>query len=100
MADERRFRIETERPVVAMGCFVVGRGVIDFISNELADDPVKGIGAIRPKCRPCRKPTNDGLFAFCGRSLFCRACGFRARQKMQLSSIFGSKSPAGLRFNS
>jgi hypothetical protein len=72
--DEQLFRIETQRPVVATGSFVVGRGIVNFARNESNDDPQPGLGAVAAKCKMCGVPAVDCYFAFCGHSLFCKAC--------------------------
>jgi hypothetical protein len=72
--DERVFRIETARPVVATACFIVGRGITNIVRDEPENDPERGINATPAECRECGKPARDCYFASCGHSVYCRAC--------------------------
>jgi hypothetical protein len=72
--NERLFRIETDRPVTAVGCFVVGSGIVDLVKNEDKDEAERGVHAIPAKCKGCGKPATDCYFSICAHSLFCRAC--------------------------
>jgi hypothetical protein len=72
--DERLFRIDTKRPVIATGCFVVGRGVMDIVTSEEGGVAEKGILAIPANCRGCGKPAIDCYFSVCAHSLWCKAC--------------------------
>jgi hypothetical protein len=72
--DERLFRIETERAVVATGCFVVGRGLVDVVRAEAAEDARRGVGAIPAMCKTCGCPAVDCYFSVCAHAIFCRKC--------------------------
>jgi hypothetical protein len=72
--DDRLFRIETTRPVVATGCFVVGRGIVDVVQAEETDEAEREVGAIAAQCKVCGGPANDCYFSVCGHCLYCREC--------------------------
>jgi hypothetical protein len=72
--DGRLFRVETERPVIATGTFIVGRGTVDFQWNPAAEDASRADAAIPSRCRICGGEARDCFFAFCGHTIYCRAC--------------------------
>jgi hypothetical protein len=72
--ENRLFRIETARPVVATACFVVGRGIIDIIRSADAEEAERGARAVACSCQGCGKPVTDCYFSVCAHSLFCKAC--------------------------
>jgi hypothetical protein len=72
--DDRLFRIETPRAVVATGCFVVGRGVMDIVRTDSDEDLERGMSAIPAKCKVCGAPAVDCYFSVCAHSIYCRKC--------------------------
>jgi hypothetical protein len=72
--DEDIFWIETARPVVANGTFVVGRGMVELSHNEDSEEAQDGVDAVPATCWICGAPARDCFFAFCGHSIYCRAC--------------------------
>jgi hypothetical protein len=74
IADEKVFRLETTRSVVATGTFVVGRGIVDVVRNQASEDAQPGEAAIAAKCKICGKEAKDCFFAFCGHAIYCRTC--------------------------
>jgi hypothetical protein len=79
--DELLFRIETARAVIATGCFVVGRGVLDVVRTESEDEAERGIHATLAKCKVCGCPANDCYFSVCAHTVFCRKCWDALEQK-------------------
>jgi hypothetical protein len=69
--DETLFRVETKRPVVATGCVVIGRGIVDVVQTE---EEECGIGVIPARCKGCGCVANDCYFSGCGHCLYCRKC--------------------------
>lgn len=74
VSDEQLFRIDTERPLTATGCYIVGRGVIDVARNELEPRAGSGQAAVPARCKMCGVAALDCFFTFCGHSLYCKSC--------------------------
>ena len=72
--EESLFRIETSRPFVASGCFVIGHGTYELEMNTDADEALPGEFAEPAKCKVCGEPAKDCFYSFCGHCLYCRKC--------------------------
>ncbi|OHT01254.1 hypothetical protein TRFO_31962 [Tritrichomonas foetus] len=72
--DEKIFKVESERPVISTGGFVVGRGSHDLLMNINSDDPIPGVYSTHPKCKVCGEDSNGNHYSPCGHCLYCKKC--------------------------
>lgn len=72
--EDKLFKIETSRQLLAIGCFVVGRGLYELAVNVDVEPAEAGKDAIPSMCKVCGEPAKDCFYAFCGHCLYCKRC--------------------------